>query len=91
MLKSFGGFFGKRVSIFYAHLIYQSIVTNMISKQDLLCSAKDRFLKKKNHRQWPCYDRHFFTTRNLSMQKYLVHFIKTPLIKTKLQKEILVL
>lgn len=33
----------------------------------------------------------FFTTRNLSMQKYLVHFIKTPLIKTKLHKEILVL
>lgn len=33
----------------------------------------------------------FFTTRNLSMQKYLVHFIKTPLIKTKLHKEIRVL
>lgn len=29
-------FFGKRVSIFYEHLVYQSIVTNMISKQDLL-------------------------------------------------------
>lgn len=43
VLKSFGVFFGKRVSIFFAHLIYQSIVTNMISKQDLLCSAKDRF------------------------------------------------
>lgn len=91
VLKSFGFFFGKRVSIFYAHLIYQSIVTNMISKQDLLCSAKDRFFFFKNHRRWPCYDRNFFTTRNLSMQKYLVHFIKTPLIKTKLQKEILVL
>lgn len=42
-LKVLGVFFGKRVSIFYAHLIYQSIVTNMISKQDLLYSAKDRF------------------------------------------------
>lgn len=42
-LKVLGGFLKKRVSIFYAHLIYQSIVTNMISKQDLLYSAKDRF------------------------------------------------
>lgn len=57
-LKVLGFFFGKRVSIFYAHLIYQSIVTNMISKQDLLCSAKGRFFFL-NHRRWPCYDRHF--------------------------------
>lgn len=42
-LKVLVYFFKKRVSIFYAHLIYQSIVTNMISEQDLLCSAKDRF------------------------------------------------